>query len=271
MIVKQDVYSILPKEMPTRAILASIPVEKLVGIKAVEGEVELYAKFSNKNSRTFKHAKANQTLWSMLTKYRHTIVEVAGYSIKFTIGSKRQIRVAFILPSTKKQQLVQFSRLGSLDNSNSMGYLTREEAELLALFDTEDSAIPEVLIDFSVLWRFPWPDEDVNINYLMDLDPFYKELCNEIPKRINSRRLSFTAKLELAHHNCSSTEFCIIGERHSPEGRRTIINCNRCQKPWNLSPLNLELAKRAILSLSNTDPLFLLQVAARLKANPALF
>ena len=271
MTIKQDVYSILPKEMPTRQLLASIPIEKLVGIKAVEGQVELYAKFSNKNSRTFKHAKANQTLWSMLTKYRHTILEVAAYSIKFTIGSTRRVRVAFILPSTQKQELVQFSKLGSLDSSNSMGYLTREEAELLALFDTEDSAIPEILIDFSTLWRFPWPDEDVNINYLMDLEPIYKELCNEIPKRINSRRLNFNAELVLDRHKNCSTEFSIVGERHSPEGRRTIIHCNKCQKPWSLSPLNLELAKRAILSLTHKDPLFLLQVAARLKASPALF
>lgn len=164
------------------------------------------------------------------------------------------------------QQILVLCKLGTMD---SMGYVRREEAELLAIFDAgEDADIPELLLDFSTLWRFPWPDEDVEISYLMDLEPIHEELCENISERDCFRALDFSAELELTEHNCASTNFFIVGERHSAKGRRTIIRCNKCQKPWSLSPLNLALSKRAILALPDEDPVFLLQVAARLKANP---
>lgn len=268
---KGYIYKILPKEMPTREMLASIPKEKLAEIRPVVGEVELYAKFSNQYNRTFKTAKANQTFWDMLTKYRHVILRVERYSIKFTLGCNRQIKVVFILPErTYKQQEMQIAKIGSLDNSGTMRYVTKEEAELLTIF-MENTDIPEKLIDFSTFWRFPWPDEDVNISYLMELEPFYQELIKQIPNRTINRSLSFNAKLKLDNHNDCSTSFSILGEKHSREGRRTIISCDSCQRLSSLSPSNLALAKEGILSLTNQEPLFLLQVAARLKASQQLF
>jgi hypothetical protein len=168
----------------------------------------------------------------------------------------------------KKRKVVQVCKLGTMNN---MGYVTKEEAELLAIYDVgKNTNIVKILTDWSTIWRFPWPDEDLNISYLQNLEPIYNNLILQIPTRYSPRRLYFNAELELQGHNCFSPEFSIIGERHSPEGRRTIVRCESCGKLFSLSKLNLALAKKAILSLNEPEPLFLLQVASRLKPKPLM-
>ena len=73
------------------------------------------------------------------------------------------------------QEIIYSCKLGVMDH---MGYVRREEAELLALFDAgEEADISELLLDFSTLWRFPWPEEDVEINYLVNYQPLKRLAC----------------------------------------------------------------------------------------------
>lgn len=93
----KSVSSILPEAIPTRDILEAIPLEQLLAIKAIPGQVQLYARFSNKCSKTTKHAQSEETLWDMLQKYKKATVRVKNYSLTFTYG--KQVRILFLTPN----------------------------------------------------------------------------------------------------------------------------------------------------------------------------
>lgn len=103
----KSVSSILPEEVPTREMLVAIPLEQLLAVKAIPGQVQLYARFSNRYSKTTKHAQAEETLWDMLQKYRKATVRVKNYWLTFTYGHKKQVRLLFITEALPGRPWVQ--------------------------------------------------------------------------------------------------------------------------------------------------------------------
>lgn len=169
-------------------------------------------------------------------------------------------------------EIVNQCKLGVIDE---MIYVRREEAEFLKDFDTgQEADIPYLLEEPLTVWRFPWPDEDVVINYetKRQIKESYDRLVEAINKR-EVRALGFEANVNIpkSQHRANCNEFHhyhLVWERYTQLGAKSIISCSKCGKMFSFSQAEVDqIITPAILSLADLDPKFLQEIVQRLKAN----
>lgn len=156
-------------------------------------------------------------------------------------------------------------KLGTLSN---MYYVRRDEASFLLPFDAKkDTDIAELLEDTDIIWRFPYPKEDVELSSNIS----YSKLVEAIDER-EVRSFKFYAdKAEIltSYHDKCRGGIEIIGERYSQEGiGRTIFSCEGCKKLFSLSNAEVEKMKAEIINSFEGSEAFIEQLAARIKPNP---
>lgn len=164
----------------------------------------------------------------------------------------------------ENNEVVSVCKLETLSN---MYYVRRDEAKFLLPLDAgEDTDIAELLNDKSVIWRFPYPSEDLELNSATT----YFKLIKVIDKRAVKTFKFYADKSEILtpyHERCRSG-IEIVGERFSMEGvGRTIFCCEGCNGLFSLSKLETEKVKAEIINSFEGEQVFIELLASRIRPN----
>lgn len=174
----------------------------------------------------------------------------------------------------KNNEVIPVCKLGAMEN---MYYARRLEACFLLPFDAkQETDISELLFDREIIWRFPFPDEDLELSFTNATlhNQSYSNLINSIVKR-STRTFNFIADKEpilTSYHDDCIGGFKILGERFSLDlVAVTVFSCDGCNRVFSLSNTEIQRIKVEIINNCEGDDAFIEQVAYRLHPNPLLY
>jgi hypothetical protein len=192
----------------------------------------------------------------------------------------------------------QYDQPCKLGTSDDWRYVRRTEAEQLALVDAGHGAnIPRALKEPSILYRFPWPDEDAHAgdtHHIAGRDMFRTHtmpVAQALMETLDHRSRwvsmgaanqggSYTVNVAIpcplsqefrqgAFKNSGATPILqILGERVDAHGHtRTIVGCGYCEQMYALDEDAIVTLQAVLRTWRPSGPWYT-AVADRLKARP---